>query len=374
MADSPVKKMSDAIRLEQGTPEMIPQPQMSIRSIADVTPPGESVSDHALPGNTPAGFPAGYLADKLEDAECLLMYAAEAGIEVDATIRQDVLQARITRGSHWTEPSAARLLAALTHLAAQLRPVTAESLKVCAKQDEVQKTMGVYKKVALCLAVFIIPFSLATFVTSAISDAMRKDLENANSLAVKLGDELGPLSTQNAPPDGRGRAEALPRGVMERDIIWDLQQFAATIRAIDARARQLRFFVPYPVADPFVDIRADRVALKAKFELPVGLPDFSQAAVEKIGVLQDVRAFAQSIQETVSTFYGALATCILPVLYALLGACAFLLRSFEEQIKTRTFTLSDVHLARFVIAAIGGAVVGLFNNFTVTQGASIPPL
>src|SRR5207244_9998842 len=67
-------------------------------------------------------------------------------------------------------------------------------------------------------------------------------------------------------------------------------------------------------------------------------------------------------------------TCILPVLYALLGACAFLLRSFEEQIKTRTFTLSEAHLARFVIAAIGGAVVGLFNNFTITQSASIPPL
>jgi hypothetical protein len=29
--------------------------------------------------------------------------------------------------------------------------------------------------------------------------------------------------------------------------------------------------------------------------------------------------------------------------------------------------------ARFLIAAIGGGVVGLFNNFSITQGASIPP-
>jgi len=27
-----------------------------------------------------------------------------------------------------------------------------------------------------------------------------------------------------------------------------------------------------------------------------------------------------------------------------------------------------------MIAAIAGAVVGLFNNFTISQGASIPPL
>ena len=73
-------------------------------------------------------------------------------------------------------------------------------------------------------------------------------------------------------------------------------------------------------------------------------------------------------------FYGAMASGILPVLYALLGACAFLLRSFEQQVKARTFTLNDAHAARFVIAAIGGAVVGLFSNFTLTQSASIPPL
>jgi hypothetical protein len=50
------------------------------------------------------------------------------------------------------------------------------------------------------------------------------------------------------------------------------------------------------------------------------------------------------------------------------------LRSFEEQIKLRTFTPSDAHIARCVIAAIGGAVVGLFNNFNISQDASIPPL
>jgi hypothetical protein len=41
---------------------------------------------------------------------------------------------------------------------------------------------------------------------------------------------------------------------------------------------------------------------------------------------------------------------------------------------TRTFIPSIANSARFLIAAIGGAVVGLFNNFTIGQGASIPPL
>jgi hypothetical protein len=98
------------------------------------------------------------------------------------------------------------------------------------------------------------------------------------------------------------------------------------------------------------------------------------AADAKINTYQRVRYFAQSVLDTTSVFYGAATTCILPVLYALLGACAYLLRSFEQQIRMRTFAPSNAHAARFVIAGIGGAVVGLFNNFSVSQGASIPPL
>ena len=87
-----------------------------------------------------------------------------------------------------------------------------------------------------------------------------------------------------------------------------------------------------------------------------------------------MRYFAQNLVDDVSFFYGAISACVLPALYALLGTCAYLLRSFEQQMANRTFTPSVANSARFLIAAIGGAVVGLFNNFTIGQGASISPL
>jgi len=104
------------------------------------------------------------------------------------------------------------------------------------------------------------------------------------------------------------------------------------------------------------------------------LPDLPSAAATRTLVYQDVRYFAQSLVDAVSVYYGAITTCILPVLYALLGTCAYLLRSFEQQISTRTFIPSSANTARFLIAAIAGAVVGLFNNFNISQTASIPPL
>ena len=323
------------------------------------------------PDKVSSSLPPPYLAENLEDAERLLSYAAEAGIEVDAKVRDDVLNARIAGAGKWSEQTAGNVLSALTSLAAELKPVTAESLKVCAKQELVNNTIRSYKKVAIWLAVFIIPFSLATFITSAISEAIRKDIETANTLAVKLGDELRSTLAQKSKGEAQGRTEILPR---------DLQEFAAIIRSIDARAWQLNLFVAYTIADPFErtwwDIWSKKRdnTLKQKFELPPGIPDFTKATTDKIGVYQDVRYFAQSTREAVSTSIGAMATCVLPVLYALLGACAYLLRSIEEQFKHRTFNPPDVHIARFLIAAIGGAVVGLFNNFNISQNASIPPL
>jgi len=353
------------------------QPKLSSNGTFVAMAVGAPVSDPAREGGPAPCAPAEYLAHELEDAERLLRYAAEAGIEVEANTRQSVFTMRMARDSRVHLQTMDNFLAALTTLAAKLRPVTAESLQVCADAAVVATIMRGYKKVAISLACCIIPFSLATFMTSGLSEAIRKDVETANKLAVKLGDELGPLQAAQALGPEQSGAVTLPHGVTRKDVIVDLQEFAATIRAIDGRARQLNFFVAYRVADPFAEHRSDRLKMKEVFELPHplgGVPELAGATTQKIGTLQDVRHFAQSIQETVSTFYGAITTCILPVLYALLGACAFLLRSFEEQFKSRTFTLSDAHLARFVIAAIGGAVVGLFNNFTLTQSASIPPL
>lgn len=301
-------------------------------------------------------LPTDYLVKKLQDAEQLLCYAAEAGVEVETKVRDAVLKATVASAGNWSQEIAANLLSALTTLAAKLKPITSDSLKECA-DGPVKKFIRMYEWVAIALASIIIPCSVATFVTSSLSEAIRKDIETANGLAVKLGDELRATRAPNATGQ-EWRTQIVTR---------DLQEFAAIIRAIHARGWQLNVFVGSIIADPFNTTRE-------KLELTIGIPDFSKEVTDKLGVYQDVRYFAQSIREIVSIIYGALGTCILPVLYALLGACAYLLRSLEEQIKLRTFIRSNVRIARFVIAAIGGAVVGLFNNFTISQSASIPPL
>jgi hypothetical protein len=225
----------------------------------------------------------------------------------------------------------------------------------------------------MCLAAIIVPFSLASFIASGLSDATRKDIVTANDLAVKLTTQLHP-----PPPAAQAGPHAtggIPSGMSVVEVVTELQQFASLIRAIDGRALTMNRLVLKIEVDPYKDIRPDTQEIHKKFQLPEDLPGhLVQAADDRITVYQDVRYFAQSLLDDVSIFYGAVAACLLPVLYALLGTCAYLLRSFEEQMKARTFIPSVANSARFLIAGIGGAVIGLFSNYSIAQGASLPPL
>jgi hypothetical protein len=315
-----------------------------------------------------------YLDEALQDAERLLKYAAEVGVALDDGVRQAVVHATTASRTGWTEEDSTALLAALTKLAAQLKPVTAESLKAC--RYEPCHAVGDYLKWAIGLAVVIVPFSFASFVTSGFSDAIRKDIVAANQLAVRLAAQLHPSTTIPGTETATDPPQpVVAAGVSVVEVVDELQQFASLIRSVDDRARRLNGFVLFLERDPYRRLRASPDAIHEKFQLPAELTKhLEQAADDRIKVYQDVRYFAQSLQDDVSTFYGAIATCLLPVLYALLGTCAYLLRSFEQGMTTKTYVPSTANSARFLIAGIGGGVVGLFNSFTVTQGASIPPL
>jgi len=349
----------------------------SVRS--ELTPMRSGTAPSDKSESTTYFDPPAYLNEALDDAERLLKYAAERGVSVDAETRDHVLQARAENSQPWTAETAANVLAALAKLAVLVRPVTAESLAASVRDSG--QAVRTYWVVAICLAVLIIPASVTTFVTSAMSNANTKDIAAANELAVKLTVQLeSSLATPSVVAEtskGNPRGPvALAAGLSRVDVITELQTFASTMRTIDTRTRLLNSFILHAENDPFAALRRDPTQIKEKLQLPVPLPsDLSSVANERIQVYQDVRSFAQSVGDDVAVFYGAIVACVLPVLYALLGTCAYLLRSFEQDMSSRTFTPSHADSPRFLIAGIGGAVIGLFNNsFAVTQGASIPPL
>jgi hypothetical protein len=374
-----------------------------------------SASDGAKHSGAFAHLPAKFLDEELRDAELMLSYAVETGADVDPDVYLNILEARSLARTGWTEDTAVKLLEATATLAAKLKPVTAASLRRSANSTEAHKAIRGYRPAAVILALVVIIYSALTFLTSNLSTKIRSSLDIANPLAVKLIDELGPPQSTNPllcqnrvpfiapqpespiPDTGRppvlkvpnksvssqlpsavgkptAAAEELPAGIHRKDVIQDLQQFATAIRDMYGNAQQINrisrhFFFQVEAPDPFRSLGSQE--LTEVLELPPGLPKLAQAATERVCVYQRVRYYAQSTEELVTLFSGAFATCILPVLYALLGVCAYLLRRFEDQLSARTLADSDAHGAHFITAAIACAVVGLFN---FGQGASVSPL
>jgi hypothetical protein len=333
--------------------------------IRPITPSPRSNSDDAFPS-------VEYVRGKLADAELLLTYAAETGVEIDPVLTAHILAARLAETEGWSMQTVEQFIVAFTALSAKLRPVTAESLRLCADEGQVEAIMRPAKRVAFWLAVFILPFSLATFATSAISGALKQDLTTANALAVTLSNELRVPSADetasNHPPADRsetrrGAAAALERGVSQKEVIEQLQAIAATTRSACTHGKQLNFFLAFTLK-----------AEDCNTQLDAKLPDLYEEEARRIEAYQKIRFFAQNADGLVSIAYGALGACVLPVLYALLGACAYLLRLFEEEQRTRTLSDSDGHIARFIIAGIAGGVIGLFNNLNFGQPASVSPL
>jgi hypothetical protein len=352
-----------------------------------------------------------YINEALTDAENLLKFASEQGKEVDNETRDSILHARATLQSGLDEQTVSRLLLSLSKLSVVVSPVTAESLSEC---RQMLKQHRPYQIPAMLLAAIVVVYSIASFVASAIADSLRNDIATANALAVKLASELPQIpntekklavaeeasadvhkmgmsgGVKSGVTEGSAISEtgsslsssSLPSGLSRADVIKDLQQYAICIRNIDAHALELSLYT-HPIErwlhpqrlDPFYEIRQNTESMRAEFELQVPILDYARAATDRTRSYQKVRCFAQTMVDEVSFYYGAVSSCILPVLYALLGAAAYLLRNFEQRVSERTYVPAPASdSARFLVAAIGGAVVGLFSNVTGGEGVKVPPL
>jgi hypothetical protein len=286
----------------------------------------------------------------LTKAELLLTYAADNGIEVGEPERRAIYNFRLTDKKDQNPDIVDALYLAYMNLSKAVTPRTAESIT----ETSLERNRGVqkYRKIAVILSLFVIPFSVLSFVSSAISTKIGQEIDDGNSLILQLRDGLGPNFAENK------------EKLNNSDIIMKTQQLSTTMRAIHETGNEIGYtlFGLMPPTPP------------SPTAIPAGLPNVAETVTKMIPEFQDLRQYGQTGRDLVAVIYGALSTCILPVLYALLGVCAKLLGQFEQQIRTRTYVQSEANSAHFVVAAIAGGVVGLFNNFTLGQSASIPPL
>jgi hypothetical protein len=354
------------------------------------TSPADPAASPASENDASAAPNVEMLNDALADAELMLAYAIESGVAVDPGVVGSVLESSEVARHGWTKESGTRLLIAGAAVASMLKPVSAESLR----NTEGYRRKSLRRRLLLpltmgLLAAIIVLYSTLAFLFSSFSTSISKNLDVATPLAVKLVNELGAAPSSNgtlclnsvspAPSAAAPSIDtpAVPAADNRKEVIDDLQQFAAAIRDMYGDARRMNRLYQtllFSMQDPesLFDPRNPPTSAKLTemLELPPGLPNLAQAATERVCVYQRVRYYAQSTEKSATILTGAVASSILPVLYALLGAGAYVLRRLECQLRSHTF-ISEAHSPRFITAAIAGTVVGLFN---FGQGVSVSPL
>jgi len=306
-----------------------------------------------LAGDEIPAMPERVLSERLSEAELMLAHAAETGQDLNQAVVATITAARDAYARRaWTTDLTKQFWPAYSQLCASIKPVTGESLAACSGQG-LANTLKRYRTGTLYLVFVILPLSVIMFINTSISNEISDRIKENNNAVVTLHDQL--LNIQN------GRAQN------ERDVVTALQQFSTSNRSLYGLASLLNYFVLHAERDPLADVDK-RQAL----QLPVPLVDTANVGFDKIKIYQDIRTYAKDVQQMNLVIYGAITAYFLPILYALLGACAYALRSLSQQIVARTYTPTYAEFARIIIAVIAGLVVGLFNNFT--QGISLSPL
>jgi hypothetical protein len=311
------------------------------------------------------------LPTRLGGAELMLAHAAEAGIPLQPELIIAIERARRAYAQgNWTINIAAQFWPAYGRLCTAIKPVTGETLAASVGAD-VGYILSWYRWFTIFLTIFILPLSILTFITASISNEISERIKDNDAQALSLHDQLfaqTPSANQISALPAPGAPPSTSAVRTDRETV--LQQFATANRFLYGRARLLDGFVLEAERDPFAQLSPDEK--RSKLELPVKLDDIPNIGVKMIGTYQEIRAFAKNVQQTNLVVYGAITAYLLPVLYALLGACAYALRSLSEQTLARTYQPSYAAFARIIIALIAGLVVALFNNFT--QGISLSPL
>lgn len=306
---------------------------MSLSDQVEPTPSNVMPLPSARPP-TDSVMPVCDLRELLKNARNLILYAGDEGIEVEP----DILETIISAGKpEATSQEAVKAIRSIDALAAKVRA-------------EAHRTINRYFWVASILGLILIFMTVSSFISDSYSKNISDNIALANQYALDLNaGHVEELSTK--------------QGDLIKDVatLSALQKFVATTREINSTSLQLQPFVFWsPIED-----RAQKGALELK--PPV---TYKQIA-DQTQNYQAVRSSAKQLQNSQSAIYAAVANGILPLLYAILGALAYLLKTFSEEVKARTFRPSgDTDKARLLIAAIGGGVIGLFSS-VVSQGTSL---
>lgn len=198
---------------------------------------------------------------------------------------------------------------------------------------------------------------LAHSVEGEIDDR-RKQLAILESDLEELDTSLTELVSQNQIP---GQTSSESEIFLVNNPIFD--QTVEERALILAEIREVKAWLNQPNLNEFITTQLQTELDKMKAE---------KATLEQQQKQETTREKARRVRLSTGFMLIALQSYLLPVLYGLLGASVYVLRSIEQKITTVTFLPNNSHLLRLALGTIAGLVIGWFVSLFPYDSFTIP--
>src|SRR5262249_55123898 len=219
---------------------------------------------------------------------------------------------------------------------------TAEMVRAC---DGAQRIVDWYGKRAIVLLAALLALA---FISSTVKDLSAKidgGIKRANEAVVFL----------DTVPQVAPHVLSEEKTSLDPKAGQSLQSVAAEMRDLYGLSNQLWLFVPWVDGMDFRELQTcEKTGAIPGDErvMEICIPAQYADIKDKTKEYQRVRYYAQNASNWAASVYGAISLFALPPLYAILGAFAYLIRTFPLEMNSHIFMPAASRRARIIMAAI----------------------
>lgn len=308
------------------------------------------------------------LRQAVEDVMLILSYAAERGISVPAEITKQLVQAKfLYQTENWTAENEAEFWTAYNAISQIIRPVTIDSLR--AATDTLQPThflfrffgIKLYRRASLAqnavrrytwMGLFWVALMLTVQIYTLIGSTLMNNIASINHKMEGLEEEIARLNMLSG-----------------ENVILQITQNTTKLDELSADLQLSAELLSNWLAPINTLVLRDKYY---KNELLEEEKMKNLREQERINLIKKVQQVAQ-YPLLIASLY------LLPLLYGLLGAFAFVLRKLTEDTRQMVYTKeSDLkYVLRIHLGALAGLAVGLFfvpEDTSIALPVSLSPL
>ncbi len=338
------------------------------------------------------------LAHAVADSRLLLTRAAHTGLELDDATLTTLVQAQYRQNDEdWTNEDEAAFWQAFSSLNVLVKPVTLESLKAVSQIDahhpllksfrffnKSYRAAGIYTFLSLIFMVALLVAQMYWLIGEKLSQHLIRANEQVQQLRQRSGFEEGQFVLEY---------DALRMEIettRETLVLWS-QPWVFALSAVEEDFSQ-----PYGRQEELnLDIATIREQLKDAANRLTAFKDFqfddvgqelnavyrarvdslTEALIQHKTVYEQAENEARFIETELRTLYvlNVMQRYLLPLLYGLLGATAYVLRLLITAIQQETYTgrANVKYRMRLFSGALAGLLIGFFIIPNETSGLAV---